>query len=276
MGKVTFANSKVNETISGESQKYRSHITSAGVFDTGSLAAEVAENLKDSAAYVETVLREATNVSKKHLAIGERVTIDGLCRLEIGAEGAAPSEDSPWDPAANKLVVNAIAYDGVKFAAVPGGIAKGAYVLEVTTFGLVGETTPRVFRKPVTLVEAIPAPPPAPTARIDRIEWVDGKNNKELKAGEEIVVIGENLVGEDGFIEGDSLTLTVKGVDYPVELRDPILTNEFSGYWPNGITDAIVGSGVTDAKATVVSHSGVAGSAPQTLVVEGIAILPRG
>ena len=44
------------------------------------------------------------------------------------------------------------------FAAVPGGITKGAYVLEVTTFGLVGETTPRVFRKPVTLVEAIPAP----------------------------------------------------------------------------------------------------------------------
>ena len=90
MGKVTFANSKVNETISGESQKYQSHITSAGVFDTVSLAAEVAENLKDSAAYVETVLREATNVSKRHLAIGERVTIDGLCRLEIAAEGAAP------------------------------------------------------------------------------------------------------------------------------------------------------------------------------------------
>ena len=44
------------------------------------------------------------------------------------------------------------------FAAVEGGIAKGAYTLEVTTFGLVGETTPRVFRKPVTLVEAIPEP----------------------------------------------------------------------------------------------------------------------
>ena len=127
MGKVTFANSKVNETISGESQKYRSHITSAGVFDTGSLAAEVAENLKDSAAYVETVLREATNDSKKHLAIGERVTIDGLCRLEIAADGASPAEDSPWDPATNHLVVNAIAYDGVKFAAkdlVPENVLK--------------------------------------------------------------------------------------------------------------------------------------------------------
>ena len=127
MGKVTFANSKVNETISGESQKYRSHITSAGVFDTGSLAAETADNLKDSAAYVETVLREATNVSKKHLAMGERVTIDGLCRLEIAAEGASPAEDAPWDPAVNRLVVNAIAYDAVKLAAkdiVPENVLK--------------------------------------------------------------------------------------------------------------------------------------------------------
>ena len=45
-----------------------------------------------------------------------------------------------------------------KFAAVTGGIAKGAYVVDVTTFGLIGEATPRVFRKPVTLVEPIPEP----------------------------------------------------------------------------------------------------------------------
>ena len=47
-----------------------------------------------------------------------------------------------------------------KFAAVTGGVAAGQYWLVVTTFGLIGETTPRAFRKPVTLVEAIPAPPP--------------------------------------------------------------------------------------------------------------------
>ena len=46
-----------------------------------------------------------------------------------------------------------------KFAAVTGGVAAGQYWLVVTTFGLIGETTPRAFRKPVTLVEAIPAPP---------------------------------------------------------------------------------------------------------------------
>ena len=46
------------------------------------------------------------------------------------------------------------------FAAVEGGIAKGAYVLEVTTFGLIGSATPRVFRKPVKTTEVVP---PAPT-----------------------------------------------------------------------------------------------------------------
>ena len=44
--------------------------------------------------------------------------------------------------------------------AVAGGIAPGQYWLIVTTFGLVGETTPRVFRKPVTLTEAVPEPNP--------------------------------------------------------------------------------------------------------------------
>ena len=47
-----------------------------------------------------------------------------------------------------------------KLPEVMGGIAPGQYWLVVTTFGLVGETTPRVFRKPVTLTEAVPAPEP--------------------------------------------------------------------------------------------------------------------
>ena len=47
-----------------------------------------------------------------------------------------------------------------KFNPVEGGIAKGSYGLVVTTFGLIGESTPRVFRKPVTLVEPIPEPDP--------------------------------------------------------------------------------------------------------------------
>ena len=46
-----------------------------------------------------------------------------------------------------------------KFNPTADGIAAGSYWLVVTTFGLIGESTPRVFRKPVTLTEAIPAPP---------------------------------------------------------------------------------------------------------------------
>ena len=34
------------------------------------------------------------------------------------------------------------------------------------TFGLIGESTPRVFRKPVTLVEVIPAPPAKKTLTV--------------------------------------------------------------------------------------------------------------
>ena len=42
-------------------------------------------------------------------------------------------------------------------------IPAGAYWLVVTTFGLIGESAPRVFRKPVTLTEAIPVHVPTVT-----------------------------------------------------------------------------------------------------------------
>jgi len=124
---VTYANTKVSDSIAGSTPCYQSHITSGGTFTTDELAAETAENLKDSSAYIGTVLRETTNVAKKHLKEGERVTIDGLVRLELNAEGSAAAEDVPWDPATNRLVVSAIAYDAVKNAAkdlVPENVLK--------------------------------------------------------------------------------------------------------------------------------------------------------
>ena len=94
-----------------------------------------------------------------------------------------------------------------KFAAVPGGIAKGAYVVEVTTFGLIGETTPRVFRKPVTLVEAIPAP--APKKRI-AITWTEGGANAEL--GKTYINIeGENFDGVRDYETGGESDCTFSG-----------------------------------------------------------------
>ena len=124
---VTFTNNRISDAIAGESQKFQSKITSAGVCDTDTLAAEVAANLKDSAAYIGTVQRELTNAAKRHIALGQRVTIDGLCRLEIAAEGSAPAEDTPWDPERNRLVVNAIPYAEIRDAArgiVPENVLK--------------------------------------------------------------------------------------------------------------------------------------------------------
>ena len=126
MAKVTFANSKCCEQVTGNGV-YQSHVTSAGVCDTDTLAADVAANLKDSAAYIATVLREAGHSANKFLKEGQRVVIDGICRLEINAEGSAPAEDSPWDPKENRLVVNAIANAAVRDAAkdiVPENVLK--------------------------------------------------------------------------------------------------------------------------------------------------------
>lgn len=120
MGKVTFTNSKIDTAIVGERQRYRSSVTSAGVCDTGALAGEVARNLKDNAAYVENVLKECAEVAKRRLTAGERVLLDGLCRLELYADGSAISEDAAWDPTRNRLYAKAIAYDELKNA--PSGI----------------------------------------------------------------------------------------------------------------------------------------------------------
>ena len=81
------------------------------------------------------------------------------------------------------------------FAATEGGIPKGQYVLEVTTFGLVGETTPRVFRKPVTLVEAIPAPVEPVWKYSDElyVQTMTPRTGSSFKVGEPIDLTGRGL-----------------------------------------------------------------------------------
>ena len=105
------------------------------------------------------------------------------------------------------------------FAAVPGGIAKGAYVLEVTTFGLVGETTPRVFRKPVTLVEAIPEPAPVPIAQTsDGVAKVwgvrDGESETELHADSNWTLVGTDLNRAEPEWRIDAAMVEVNGESY--------------------------------------------------------------
>ena len=94
-----------------------------------------------------------------------------------------------------------------KFAAVAGGIAKGQYWLVVTTFGLIGETMPRVFRKPVTLVEAIPAPPKPIAKSEDGITKV--MTLVDAETGADRVITGMN----DFVLDGEGLELAEDGGD---------------------------------------------------------------
>ena len=94
-----------------------------------------------------------------------------------------------------------------KFAAVAGGIAKGQYWLVVTTFGLIGETMPRVFRKPVTLVEAIPAPPEPIAKSEDGITKV--MTFVDAETGADRVITGMN----DFVLDGEGLELAEDGGD---------------------------------------------------------------
>ena len=114
--KVTFTNTKVNETISSE-QRYQSHINSDGSVSLEQIASEVAGNLKDNANYVLNLLREVAEVTRRHLAAGERVLHDGLCRFELEGTGSSDTEDSVWDTSRNAIVVRAVTYDATRNAA---------------------------------------------------------------------------------------------------------------------------------------------------------------
>ena len=94
-----------------------------------------------------------------------------------------------------------------KFAAVEGGVSAGLYWLVVTTFGLIGETTPRVFRKPVTLTEDIPARPeplwtsPDGLTVVDDITDADGVRGKVDLAKDEVLVRGRlGQLLDDSFV----------------------------------------------------------------------------
>lgn len=117
MNKNTFSCTQVCDAISPDKGLWQPHLSSAGVCETGTLVSEVADTTKDNAAFVRGYLSILTDSIKRHLALGERVTIDGLCRFEIYPEGSLPAVDAPWDPTRNRLVVSCIPYDAVKNAA---------------------------------------------------------------------------------------------------------------------------------------------------------------
>lgn len=114
---LSFNLTKVSDAISGDVRVFQSHLSSAGVCDAETLAADVAAKTKDSVAVVLGTMNCMAEAIGERLMQGERVVWDGVCRFELYAEGSFEYEDSPWDPAKNRIVVRCIPSDAVKAAA---------------------------------------------------------------------------------------------------------------------------------------------------------------
>ena len=114
---LLFNLTKVSDAITADKQVFQSHLTSGGICDSATLAADVSRVTKESASVIEGLFGCLAEKIKGHLMQGERVVLDGLCRFELYAEGAFPYEDSPWDKTRNRVIVRCIPFDAVKSAA---------------------------------------------------------------------------------------------------------------------------------------------------------------
>ena len=114
---VTYTNTKVSESVVGEGVRcFQSHVKSAGTIDFDQICGLVADRNKDSKASVRATLDTLGEVLTEKLRDGFRCTWDGLAHFELNMEGSFDTIDAPFDPAKNKLIVNAIVYDNIKGA----------------------------------------------------------------------------------------------------------------------------------------------------------------
>ena len=103
MNQVEFKNSEISGNIAVDGKRWQTHIIPSGSTDAATVAATVAANLKESASYVEHLLHQAFVNVGQHIALGERVTLEGLGRIELTGEGSSMSEDASWDPTRNAI-----------------------------------------------------------------------------------------------------------------------------------------------------------------------------
>ena len=113
---ISFNCTKVNEALSPE-QAYQPHLSSAGVCETGAIAAKVAARTKDDPEVIKSVLTVEAAVIRDLLAQGLRVSLDGLCRIELEPRGSMDAEDSSWDPAKNSIAAVVIPSAEIRDAA---------------------------------------------------------------------------------------------------------------------------------------------------------------
>lgn len=124
---LTYINAPVSGAISGDKQLFQSKIISTGTVSFDDLVNEVAENIKDKASVVGSILAETGAVIKRHLGEGNRIAADNFGQIAIYGQGSSPFEDAPWDPSRNSLVVRATLAAAIRDAAkdlVPENVLK--------------------------------------------------------------------------------------------------------------------------------------------------------
>ena len=113
---LSFNCTKVNEAVSAD-QAYQPHLSSAGVCETGAIAAKVAARTKDDVEVIKSVYAVTATVIRELLAQGMRIVLDGLCRIELEPRGSMEAEDSTWDPARNSIAAVVIPSAEIRNAA---------------------------------------------------------------------------------------------------------------------------------------------------------------
>ena len=114
---ISYNCTKVPEAVSAEKSVYQPHLSSAGVCETGAIAAKVAAKTKDDAEVIKSVYAVTATVVRELLAQGMRVVLDGLCRIELEPRGSMEAEDSTWDPARNSIAAVVIPSAEIRDAA---------------------------------------------------------------------------------------------------------------------------------------------------------------
>ena len=140
-----------------------------------------------------------------------------------------------------------------------GGIAKGQYWLVVTTFGLIGETTPRVFRKPVTLTEAIPVYVPTVTnVRLDVTPFEEAES----------IPASGTTVYADGWSRtpDDRLVVTYTDEDGGTHVIDKVLEDGGGSGYTGDLRSEMEAKEIpldAEVEFKLVLHGGVEGSPDQ-------------
>lgn len=113
---ISYTCTKVPEAVS-PNQAFQPHIRSAGVCKTDEIAARVAARTKDDPEMIKSIYAVTGDVLGKVLAQAMRISLDGLCRIELEPRGTFDTEDGVWDPARHSIAAVVIPAAEIRDAA---------------------------------------------------------------------------------------------------------------------------------------------------------------